>query len=230
MNTADAGREYTRALHWVLVSIPLPQHVGSSLGIITSSGWPFVFAVLGQMAYLVASITLNNARSCVMQSICGFVGVTIIVVIVNVLQFLPKFRLCDHWFLLCNRALLPEPLTLGLVMASSKKLEALIADNIFLNTLGYLVGLLYSNRFGIGIPPGQGILGESTSSKFNVQSRYSFLLRDNTDSVRSNHRIETQQLLCTLKLIELRTDNTIRTSFLDGAVPMAGASDVDVLF
>ncbi|GKC65779.1 hypothetical protein Tco_1098377 [Tanacetum coccineum] len=32
--------------------------------------------------------------------------------------------------------------------------------------LGYLVGLLYSNRFGIGIPLGQGILGESTSSKF----------------------------------------------------------------
>ncbi|GJS72144.1 hypothetical protein Tco_0704985 [Tanacetum coccineum] len=32
---------------------------------------------------------------------------------------------------------------------------------------GYLVGLLYSNRFGIRIPLGQGILGESTSSKFH---------------------------------------------------------------
>ncbi|GJV05528.1 hypothetical protein Tco_1343184 [Tanacetum coccineum] len=40
----------------------------SSLGIITSSGWPFVSTVLGQMAHLVTSITLNNARSCVMQS------------------------------------------------------------------------------------------------------------------------------------------------------------------
>nr|GEX18488.1 hypothetical protein [Tanacetum cinerariifolium] len=30
-----------------------------------------------------------------------------------------------------------------------------------------LVGLLYSNRFGIGISPGQGILDESTSSKFH---------------------------------------------------------------
>ncbi|GKD20500.1 hypothetical protein Tco_1222203 [Tanacetum coccineum] len=36
---------------------------------ITSSGWPFVSAVLGQMAYLVANITLNSARSCVMQSV-----------------------------------------------------------------------------------------------------------------------------------------------------------------
>ncbi|GJU78261.1 hypothetical protein Tco_1275331 [Tanacetum coccineum] len=37
-------------------------------GQITSSGWPFVSAVLGQMAHLVTSITLNSARSCVMQS------------------------------------------------------------------------------------------------------------------------------------------------------------------
>ncbi|GJZ48469.1 hypothetical protein Tco_0602301 [Tanacetum coccineum] len=35
---------------------------------ITSSGWPFVSTVLGQMAHLVANITLNSARSCVMQS------------------------------------------------------------------------------------------------------------------------------------------------------------------
>ncbi|GJT05374.1 hypothetical protein Tco_0839836 [Tanacetum coccineum] len=35
---------------------------------ITSSGWPFVSVVLGQMAHLVASITLNSARSYVMQS------------------------------------------------------------------------------------------------------------------------------------------------------------------
>ncbi|GKE09100.1 hypothetical protein Tco_1412651 [Tanacetum coccineum] len=35
---------------------------------ITSNGWPFVSAVLGQMAHLVASITLDSARSYVMQS------------------------------------------------------------------------------------------------------------------------------------------------------------------
>ncbi|GKD16791.1 hypothetical protein Tco_1205949 [Tanacetum coccineum] len=36
--------------------------------LIASSGWSFVSAVLSQMAHLVASITLNSARSCVMQS------------------------------------------------------------------------------------------------------------------------------------------------------------------
>ncbi|GJZ36729.1 hypothetical protein Tco_0582920 [Tanacetum coccineum] len=35
---------------------------------ITSSGWPFVYAVLGQMAHLVASITLDYARSYMIQS------------------------------------------------------------------------------------------------------------------------------------------------------------------
>ncbi|GKA58442.1 hypothetical protein Tco_0757630 [Tanacetum coccineum] len=35
---------------------------------ITSSGWPFVSVVLGQMAHLVANIIFDSARSCVMQS------------------------------------------------------------------------------------------------------------------------------------------------------------------
>nr|GEU62809.1 ribonuclease H-like domain-containing protein [Tanacetum cinerariifolium] len=43
----------------------------------------------------------------------------------------------------------------------------LIGQEPFQFSLGDLVGLLYSNRFGIGIPPGRGILGESTSRKFH---------------------------------------------------------------
>ncbi|GKF53964.1 hypothetical protein Tco_0160874, partial [Tanacetum coccineum] len=34
---------------------------------VASSGWPFVSAVPGLMTHLVASLTLNSARSCVMQ-------------------------------------------------------------------------------------------------------------------------------------------------------------------
>ncbi|GJV31605.1 hypothetical protein Tco_1392005 [Tanacetum coccineum] len=58
-------------------SCPLDQNVITriasvairvSKAVITSSGWPFVSAVLGQMAHVVTSITLNSARSCVMQS------------------------------------------------------------------------------------------------------------------------------------------------------------------
>ncbi|GKB62733.1 hypothetical protein Tco_0918919 [Tanacetum coccineum] len=36
--------------------------------LIASSGWSFVSVFLGQMAHLVANITLKSARSCVMQS------------------------------------------------------------------------------------------------------------------------------------------------------------------
>ncbi|GKG28571.1 hypothetical protein Tco_0415936, partial [Tanacetum coccineum] len=34
---------------------------------VASSGWPFVSAVPGQMTHLVASLTLDSTRSCVMQ-------------------------------------------------------------------------------------------------------------------------------------------------------------------
>ncbi|GJT54401.1 hypothetical protein Tco_0989455 [Tanacetum coccineum] len=34
---------------------------------VASSGWPFVLAVFGLMTHLVTSLTLDNARSCVMQ-------------------------------------------------------------------------------------------------------------------------------------------------------------------
>ncbi|GJZ18699.1 hypothetical protein Tco_0554822 [Tanacetum coccineum] len=36
---------------------------------VASSGWPFVSAVLGLMTHVVANLTLDNARSCVMQGI-----------------------------------------------------------------------------------------------------------------------------------------------------------------
>ncbi|GKC99624.1 hypothetical protein Tco_1169899, partial [Tanacetum coccineum] len=35
---------------------------------VASSGWPFISAVLGLVTHPVASLTLDNARSCVMQS------------------------------------------------------------------------------------------------------------------------------------------------------------------
>ncbi|GKF91901.1 hypothetical protein Tco_0275602, partial [Tanacetum coccineum] len=37
---------------------------------VASNGWPLVSAVLGQITHLVASLTLDSARSCVMQ--CTF--------------------------------------------------------------------------------------------------------------------------------------------------------------
>ncbi|GJZ97345.1 hypothetical protein Tco_0669798 [Tanacetum coccineum] len=37
------------------------------MGIVASSDWPFVSAVPSQMTHLVANLTLDSARSCIMQ-------------------------------------------------------------------------------------------------------------------------------------------------------------------
>ncbi|GJR56203.1 hypothetical protein Tco_1406724 [Tanacetum coccineum] len=51
---------------WITVLVPtsFPSAISMS---VASSGWPFVSVVPGQMTYLVASLTLDSARSCVMQ-------------------------------------------------------------------------------------------------------------------------------------------------------------------
>ncbi|GJW23407.1 hypothetical protein Tco_0034029 [Tanacetum coccineum] len=59
-------------------------------GEITSSGWPFVFAVLGQMAHLVTSITLNSTRSCVMQSAFLTQGTVSNIPLLSIIGVTPK--------------------------------------------------------------------------------------------------------------------------------------------
>ncbi|GKA08568.1 hypothetical protein Tco_0687899 [Tanacetum coccineum] len=79
------------------------------------------------------------------------IGVVVVVVVSSIINFFPLVNQlvpCSHSPPLPRVCSPPIPLT-SAVMS------------------GYLVGLLFSNRFFIGIPPGQGILGESTSSKFH---------------------------------------------------------------
>ncbi|GJT58935.1 hypothetical protein Tco_1002468 [Tanacetum coccineum] len=99
--------------------------------------------------------------------VVAIIGVVIVVTIIGVV--------------VAHRALLPDPLTSWLWVSFPQSFR-LLNRNIFLQYFcsrailigqepfefspGYLVGLLYSNRFGIGIPPGQGILGVSLGSVF----------------------------------------------------------------
>ncbi|GKA89406.1 putative reverse transcriptase domain-containing protein [Tanacetum coccineum] len=56
-------------LHLGYESLTSPRYISFSFNIgyeVASSGWPFVSAVPGQMTHLVASLTLDSARSCVM--------------------------------------------------------------------------------------------------------------------------------------------------------------------
>nr|GEX37782.1 retrovirus-related Pol polyprotein from transposon TNT 1-94 [Tanacetum cinerariifolium] len=137
------------------------------------------------MTYPVTSPTLDSARSYVMQGtpftqrtissipIGGSISPeVVIVVIVEVVIFVA---------IIGNCALLPAPLIYGLEFWDSSPMKASISFSVFgtmfghktansLNLLipGDLVGLLYSNRFGIGIPPGQGILVRLTNPPYEL--------------------------------------------------------------
>nr|GEU29621.1 hypothetical protein [Tanacetum cinerariifolium] len=76
---------------------------------------------------------------------------------------------------------------------------------------GDLVGLLYSNRFGIGIPPGQGILSESTSRKFHfavlgtvTTRKYQFSSFKPTNEINNSFRTIKVERLATHKLLTSR--------------------------
>ncbi|GJT82919.1 hypothetical protein Tco_1057261 [Tanacetum coccineum] len=51
---------------------------------VASSGWPFVSAVPGQMTHLVASMTLDSARSCVMQ-VASYTNEVVVAIVVTVI-------------------------------------------------------------------------------------------------------------------------------------------------
>nr|GEW05030.1 hypothetical protein [Tanacetum cinerariifolium] len=84
----------------------------------------------------------------------------------------------------------------------------LIGQEPFQFSLGDLVSLLYSNRFGIGIPLGQGILGESNRSKFHftvlgtvTMRKYRFSSFKPTNEINSSFRTIEVERLATYKLL-----------------------------
>ncbi|GJY34982.1 hypothetical protein Tco_0420360, partial [Tanacetum coccineum] len=144
--------------------------------------------VSGLMAYFVTILTPDSARSCVMQctlptqgmrSIISTVSispegflpsilllvviiVTVVIVVVTVILVVVVVAIIGVVIVVTIIGVVVVVMIIGVVgvvvVSSIIKLSFVI--------IGYLVSLLYSNRFGIGIPLGQGILGESTSSKF----------------------------------------------------------------
>nr|GEW14675.1 hypothetical protein [Tanacetum cinerariifolium] len=88
--------------------------------------------------------------------------------------------------------------------------EILIGQEPFQFSPGDLIGLLYSNRFGIGIPLGQGILDESISSKFHfailgtvAMRKYRFSSFKPMNKTNSSFRTIEVERLAAHKLIRL---------------------------
>nr|GEU35263.1 hypothetical protein [Tanacetum cinerariifolium] len=100
------------------------------------------------------------------------VGVVIVVTIIGVVVVIVVFAIIKLSFVIIA-------VTFPSILLGKPSMKTSISFLEFGTIVGYkvvnswnllipsdLVGLLYSNRFGKGIPPGQGILDESTSRKF----------------------------------------------------------------
>ncbi|GJS82647.1 hypothetical protein Tco_0749188 [Tanacetum coccineum] len=118
--------------------------------------------------------------------VVAIIGVVIVVTVIGVV----------------HRALLPDPLTSGLCSRA-----ILIGQEPFQFSPDYLVGILYSNMFGIGILPRQGILSESTSRKFQfailgtvATRKYRFSSFKPTNETNSSFRTIEVERLATHKL------------------------------
>ncbi|GJV28838.1 hypothetical protein Tco_1385286 [Tanacetum coccineum] len=148
--------------------------------------------VPGQMTHFVASLTLDSVKSCVMQGAsCTQRKVSSVPFVFSIPFVLswggsisPDSFLSSILLLVVMVVIVVVTVILVVVVVIVGGVPSIIKllfvivvtvpsmlwgqppDENFHN-LGDLVGLLYSNRFTIGIPPGQGIFGESTSSKFH---------------------------------------------------------------
>nr|GEW54893.1 hypothetical protein [Tanacetum cinerariifolium] len=132
--------------------------------------------------------------------IVAIVGVAIVVTIIGVVVVIGVFAIIKLSFVIIvlahNYALLPDPLILG---------------------PGDLVGLLYSNRFVIGITPGQGILSESTSSEFHfavlgivATRKYRFSLFKPMNETNSSFLTIEVERLAAHKLLKISKSKTSR--------------------
>nr|GEU86162.1 hypothetical protein [Tanacetum cinerariifolium] len=152
--------------------------------------------VPSQLTHLVASITLDSARLCVMQGV--FLTQGTVSSIPNVLSwgrsirpegFQPSIMLLTVIIvtvaIVVAVVLVIVDTIIGIVVVvfgapSIIKLEFVITgSNGSFNTLGPggIIGLFYSNRLGVCIPPGQGIIGVSLGSVFLLRlSVFAWLL------------------------------------------------------
>nr|GEU55787.1 hypothetical protein [Tanacetum cinerariifolium] len=144
---------------------------------IDSSGWSFVYVVLGQMTYLVASMTLDSANSCVMQGVSStqrkismvlfstpfvlswggnissdsflhFILLLVVIIVTVVIVVVILIVVVGAIFGVVIVIVIIRVVVFGDVSSVLKLSFVIIGD---------LIGLFYSNRLGVCIPPRQGI-------------------------------------------------------------------------
>nr|GEU69963.1 hypothetical protein [Tanacetum cinerariifolium] len=174
--TLDSARSY------VMQGTPFTQGMISSIpivGNISLEGFLFLImllVVIIVMVVIVAVILVIVIVAIVrVVIVVTIIGVVVVVMIIGVVVVIGVFAIIKllfviagflHIIMLCY--LIHQ--SLGYVNGFFQSLSTrtiLIGQVPFQFSPGDLVSLLYSNRFGIGIPLGQGILCESSSRKFH---------------------------------------------------------------
>ncbi|GKF33144.1 hypothetical protein Tco_0106344, partial [Tanacetum coccineum] len=154
---------------------------------ITSSGWPFASAVLSQMAYLVTNITLNSARSCVMQSAFLTQGTV------------SSISIIFSW----GSSISPEGF-LSSVLFWLVIIVAVVGVTVVVVIIIAVVVESWAKEFHQDRASSVKVPVENFTLQSSVQ-----LLRENTDSVRSNQRISPTAPSEPLKLKGLQLMNSL---------------------
>nr|GEZ75100.1 hypothetical protein [Tanacetum cinerariifolium] len=176
---------------------------------IASDGWPFVFVVPGQMIHLVASMTLDSARSCVMQGVFLKQGkASIVLVVIDVI--------------------------IGVIVVVGGFSYIIKLSFVI---IGDLVALFYSNRLGVCIPPRQGVIANEANYSFctvEVEKMTAYeLFIVSFLATRVSLGLVFLLVFSVFAMVAacvFRAVTTLSaTNFLMAARVMAGAADVDVL-
>nr|GEZ56295.1 reverse transcriptase domain-containing protein [Tanacetum cinerariifolium] len=203
--------------------------------------------VPSQMTYPVASLTLDSARSYVMQGasftqgtissipISGSISPegfwpSILLMVIMVTVVIIVVILVVVIVLIVGVVIVVAIIGVVVVVMIIEG-TILIGQEPFQFSPGDLVGLLYSNRFDIGIPPGQGILGESTSSKFHFKvldavamRKYRFNSCKPMNEANSSFSTIEVERLAAHKLLKILESKTSRDSHGDNGMrdPIGG--------
>ncbi|GJX10008.1 hypothetical protein Tco_0199867 [Tanacetum coccineum] len=191
---------------------------------VASSGWPFVFAVPGQMTHLVASLTLDSVRSCVMQGAFlthkkassiptvfswdgsispeGFLPsilllLVIIVAVVIVVTVILVVVVVGEGYVMDSPPLF-ELGSLCRVTFHSRLLGNPVKTSTSFSEFGTIVGHKTANSWNL-LMTQLLLLEYQSKTNFTLQSLVQ-LLRENTDSVRSNQQMRLTTPSVPLKL------------------------------
>nr|GEY12269.1 hypothetical protein [Tanacetum cinerariifolium] len=233
MTYPAASLTLDNAMSYVMQGAPFTQGMISSIpigGNISLEGLLLILLVV----VVVIIVTVFIVAVILVIVIVAIVGVVIVVTIIGVVVVIGVFAIIKLSFVIIGF----EAVTFPSLLLGNPSMKTSISFLEFGTIVGHkianswdilipsdLVRFLYSNRFGIGIPPGQGILGESTSSKFHfaflgtvATRKYRFSSFKPINETNSSFCTIEVERLAAHKLIKILESKTFRDGYRDNGM------------